>query len=138
MFVAPVARAGRPQIASDLRALIKQMSIENPLWGAPRIHGELLKLGFDAAASSVAKYMLKRRFATDTKNRLTRAAEAILGGCRPLIWTYFRAFRSWRSRVRYRWLRALDLNLHLSGRGKSHAEADLPPAWNDGSPCSLK
>jgi transposase InsO family protein len=55
------ARAGRPQIASDLRALIKQMSIENPLWGAPRIHGELLKLGFDVAQSSVAKYMVKRR-----------------------------------------------------------------------------
>jgi hypothetical protein len=37
------------------------MSIENPLWGAPRIHGELLKLGFDVAQSSVAKYMDKRR-----------------------------------------------------------------------------
>jgi len=52
------ARAGRPQIETDLRALIKQMSIENPLWGAPRIHGELLKLGFDVARSSVAKYMV--------------------------------------------------------------------------------
>src|SRR5664279_6404799 len=37
------------------------MSIENPLWGAPRIHGELLKLGFGVAQSSVAKYMVKRR-----------------------------------------------------------------------------
>jgi hypothetical protein len=37
------------------------MSIENPLWGAPRIHGELLKLGFAVAQSSVAKYMVKRR-----------------------------------------------------------------------------
>jgi transposase InsO family protein len=37
------------------------MSMENPLWGAPRIHGELLKLGFDVAQSSVAKYMVKRR-----------------------------------------------------------------------------
>jgi hypothetical protein len=37
------------------------MSIENPLWGAPRIHGELLKLGFEVAQSSVAKYMVKRR-----------------------------------------------------------------------------
>ena len=44
-----------------LRALIRQMSIENPLWGAPRIHGELLKLGFEVAQSSVAKYMVKRR-----------------------------------------------------------------------------
>src|SRR6266853_2114475 len=51
---------GRPKIAADLRALIRQMSAENPLWGAPRIHGELLKLGFDVAQSSVAKYMVKR------------------------------------------------------------------------------
>src|SRR5215831_803895 len=48
---------GRPQIAADLRALIRRMSIENPLWGAPRIHGELLKLGFAVAQSTVAKYM---------------------------------------------------------------------------------
>jgi hypothetical protein len=52
---------GRPRIETDLRALIRQMSIENPLWGAPRIHGELLKLGFSVAQSSVAKYMVKRR-----------------------------------------------------------------------------
>ena len=45
----------------DLRALIRRMSIENPLWGAPRIHGELIKLGFAVAQSSVAKYMVKRR-----------------------------------------------------------------------------
>ena len=54
-------RGGRPKIESDLRALILRMSMENPLWGAPRIHGELLKLGFDVAQSSVAKYMVKRR-----------------------------------------------------------------------------
>src|SRR5471030_3093331 len=53
-------RGGRPQIETDLRALIRQMSMENPLWGAPRIHGELLKLGFEVAQSSVAKYMVKR------------------------------------------------------------------------------
>ena len=52
---------GRPQIEADLRALIRRMSLENPLWGAPRIHGELLKLGFEIAQSSVAKYMVKRR-----------------------------------------------------------------------------
>ena len=52
---------GRPRIGTDLRALIRQMSMENPLWGAPRIHGELLKLGFEVAQSSVAKYMDKRR-----------------------------------------------------------------------------
>ena len=51
---------GRPQIDMELRALIRRMSVENPLWGAPRIHGELLKLGFEIAQSSVAKYMVKR------------------------------------------------------------------------------
>ena len=52
---------GRPQIDTELRGLIRRMSMENPLWGAPRIHGELLKLGFEVAESSVAKYMVKRR-----------------------------------------------------------------------------
>src|ERR1700740_2468372 len=50
-------RGGRPPVETELRALIRRMSIENPLWGAPRIHGELLKLGFEVAQSSVAKYM---------------------------------------------------------------------------------
>jgi len=54
------AQGGRPQIEADLRALIRRMSVENPLWGAPRIHGQLLKLGFAVAQSSVAKYMVKR------------------------------------------------------------------------------
>ena len=48
---------GRPQIDTELRALIRRMSVENPLWGAPRIHGELLKLGFEVAQSSVANGM---------------------------------------------------------------------------------
>jgi transposase InsO family protein len=54
-------RGGRPQVPAELRALIRQMSHENPLWGAPRIHGELLKLGFEVSQSSVAKYMVKRQ-----------------------------------------------------------------------------
>jgi transposase InsO family protein len=54
-------RGGRPPIDTELRALIRLMSLENPFWGAPRIHGELLKLGFAVAQSSVAKYMVKRR-----------------------------------------------------------------------------
>src|SRR6202171_4102526 len=54
-------QGGRPQIDTELRALIRRMSVENPLWGAPRIHGELLKLGIGVAQSSVAKYMVKRR-----------------------------------------------------------------------------
>src|ERR1700686_414607 len=54
------SRGGRPQITTELRALIGRMSTENLRWGAPRIHGELLKLGFEIAQSSVAKYMVKR------------------------------------------------------------------------------
>src|SRR5262245_22508447 len=50
---------GRPQIDAGLRALIRRMSVENRLWGAPHIHGELLKLGFEVAQSTVAKYMAK-------------------------------------------------------------------------------
>jgi hypothetical protein len=48
---------GRPQIDAELRALIRRMGVDNPLWGAPRIHGELLKLGFEVAQSSVANGM---------------------------------------------------------------------------------
>jgi transposase InsO family protein len=55
------SRGGRPQIDVELRTLIRRMSIENLLWGAPRIHGELLKLGFSVAQSTVATYMVKRR-----------------------------------------------------------------------------
>ena len=52
---------GRPPIDMELRVLIRRMNVENPLWGAPRLHGELLKLGFEVAQSSVAKYMVKWR-----------------------------------------------------------------------------
>ncbi len=55
------ARGGRPRVDSERRSQIRQMNVENPLWGAPRIHGERLKLGFDVAQSTVAKYMIRRR-----------------------------------------------------------------------------
>lgn len=54
------SRVGRPKASTEVRALIRHMSQANPLWGAPRIHGELLKLGFDVAQSTVAKYMVPR------------------------------------------------------------------------------
>ena len=54
-------RAGRPRVALEIRQLIREMSLANPLWGAPRIHGELLKLGIDVGQTSVAKYMTRRR-----------------------------------------------------------------------------
>jgi hypothetical protein len=53
-------RGGRPRIRSEIRALIVRMSRENVLWGAPRIHGELLKLGFDVSQATVSRYMPRR------------------------------------------------------------------------------
>ena len=54
-------RGGRPKASAEVRQLIREMSIANPLWGAPRIHGELLKLGIDVGQTTVAKYMAKKR-----------------------------------------------------------------------------
>jgi transposase InsO family protein len=54
-------RGGRPQVPLEIRRLIRSMSPANPLWGAPRIHGELLKLGIDVGQTSVAKYMARGR-----------------------------------------------------------------------------
>jgi hypothetical protein len=48
-------RAGRPALAADIRILVRRISRENPLWGAPRIHGELLKFGIDVAQSTVSQ-----------------------------------------------------------------------------------
>jgi len=53
-------RRGRPIATSDIRALIRTMSEANPLWRAPRIHAELLKLGFQVSQATVAKYMRRR------------------------------------------------------------------------------
>jgi len=52
---------GRPRTDAEIRALIRRMSRENPLWGAPRIHCELLRLGIDVAESTVGRYMVRRR-----------------------------------------------------------------------------
>src|SRR6478609_7298375 len=54
-------RGGRPTVPLEIRQLIGEMSIANPLWGAPRIHGELLKLGIEIGQTSVAKDMARRR-----------------------------------------------------------------------------
>src|SRR5215471_7751823 len=53
-------KPGRPGVPKEVRALIRTMSRENPLWGAPRIHGELLKLGIDIGETSVSKYLVRR------------------------------------------------------------------------------
>jgi putative transposase len=54
-------RIGRPTVTADVRTLIRTMAQANPRWGAPRIHGELLKLGIDVCQATVAKYMGRRR-----------------------------------------------------------------------------
>jgi transposase InsO family protein len=54
-------RPGRPKIDPEIRSLIRRMATANPLWGAPRIHGELLKLGIEISETSVGKYMPRHR-----------------------------------------------------------------------------
>jgi putative transposase len=54
-------KSGRPCVRPEIRGLIRQMSSANPLWGAPRIHGELLKLGIQISQASVGKYMMRQR-----------------------------------------------------------------------------
>jgi putative transposase len=50
-------RVGRPKMSTEIRDLIRQMALANPLWGAPRIHGELLKLGIDVSQATVGRYL---------------------------------------------------------------------------------
>jgi hypothetical protein len=54
-------QVGRPTVTPEVRELIRKMSRENPFWGAPRIHGELLKLGIDIGETSVGKYMVRAK-----------------------------------------------------------------------------
>jgi len=55
------SRGGRPQLPVDIRTLIRDIGLANPLWGAPRIHGELLKLGITIGQTTVAKYMARNK-----------------------------------------------------------------------------
>jgi putative transposase len=50
-------RLGRPKTSTEIRDLMRRMSLTNPLWGAPRIHGELLKLGIEVSQATVGRYM---------------------------------------------------------------------------------
>jgi putative transposase len=54
-------RGGRPRIDPEIRTLIRRMARENPTWGAPRVHGELLMLGFEVGEATVSRYMPRRR-----------------------------------------------------------------------------
>jgi hypothetical protein len=72
-------RVGRPTVSAELRTLIGEMSRANALWGAPRIHGELLKLGFEVAQSTVARYMCRhsRRPSQGWRTFLSNHADGI-------------------------------------------------------------
>ena len=52
---------GRPHVGADVRRLVREMAVANPLWGAPRIHGELVKLGFDVSERTISRLMPRRR-----------------------------------------------------------------------------
>ena len=73
------SRSGRPSVEREIRDLIRRISSANPLWGAPRIHGELLKLGIEVSQATVAKYMVRRRGAPSSTWRsfLRNHAEGI-------------------------------------------------------------
>ena len=79
-------RSGRPKTRLEIRQLIREISLANPLWGAPRIHGELLKLGIDVGQTTVAKYMAGGRrppsqgwnFATEPEGKRTSEIDAAM------------------------------------------------------------
>jgi transposase InsO family protein len=74
------SRGGRPRLPGEIRGLIREMSLANRLWGAPRIHGELLKLGIEVAQSTVAKYMVRSgRGRSQTWKTFLRNHEAGIG-----------------------------------------------------------
>ena len=68
---------GRPEVAANIRNLIQRMSQANPLWGAPRIHGELLKLGIAVAQSTVARHLPRPR--TNLANLSDESSDADSG-----------------------------------------------------------
>ena len=99
-------RPGRPPIAAETRKLIREMSRDNRLWGAPRIHGELAKLGINVSRTTVAKYMTRRRYPASPTWRtficnqapdlvLTEVYTALSGQFRAVLRQSFLRFRRW-------------------------------------------
>jgi len=64
------ARGGRPETTAEIRTLIRRLAQENPTWGAPKIHGELLKLGFTVSERTVARYLRRVRRRGDPGEKL--------------------------------------------------------------------
>src|ERR1700693_3953968 len=59
----------RPKVSEEIRNLIRRLAMENPTWGAPKIHGELLKIGFEIAERTVARYLRGTRYRGDPAKR---------------------------------------------------------------------
>src|ERR1700724_633028 len=87
-------RSGRPKTPLEIRQLIREISLANPLWGAPRIHGELLKLGIDVGQTSVAKYMARGRRAPSKGGK--RFCHNHAGGISPMDLLFVQT-------ISYRW-----------------------------------
>ncbi len=67
-------RPGHPGVAPEIRELIRRISTANPLWGAPRVHGELLKLGISIAQATVSKYLVRHPGPRDTLSPIASAS----------------------------------------------------------------
>src|SRR5207247_2368853 len=89
---------GRPRLPSEVRELIRHMSLANPRWGAPRIHGELLKLGFELSQATVAKYLVRHRrppsqnWRTYLKNHMHTLVSAAFFVVTPITFRHHIAF----------------------------------------------
>jgi hypothetical protein len=92
---------GRPAITREIQDLIRTMCRENPTWGAPRIHGELLKLGIDIGKSSVTKYMVRGRkppsqtWHTFLENHLSQIVSVDFFTVPTIRFRYSTSFWSW-------------------------------------------
>ena len=73
-------RPGRPGVAPEIRELIRNMSRANPLWGAPRVHGELAKLGISISQAAVSKYMVRHRIGSSSCRTFRGSSSALLRG----------------------------------------------------------
>jgi len=72
-------RVGRPGVNREISDLIRQMSVANPFWGAPRIHDEMLKLGIEVSQATVGRHMVQRHALTNLADlRLEGGADALV------------------------------------------------------------
>jgi hypothetical protein len=90
-----VGQPGRPTVPREIRDLIRKMCRENPGWGAPHIHGELLKLGIDVGESSVSKYMVHGRKPPSQTWRTFLENLSISSPCPPSDSRSFTCFSYW-------------------------------------------